>query len=508
MLITNFIKTAKENFDKVVLTDSTGISLTFGQTLTAGILLAREIAKFDGANIAILFPASVGGALAHVATAFTSKTPVGLNFIAGTNEQEHVLELCEVKTIFTSRQFIEKANIAEDRRMVFIEDVKEKTPGIRKLFTFLMCKYRSADAIASQFACYDKADKTAIILFTSGSESNPKGVPLTNYNVYATIQNYSTVFDPRSDDVILGTLPFFHVFGFAVCLWYPLLMGIGVMFHPNPTDYERLGKIVDRHRVTMLLGTSTLYRGYAKKWRREQVATVRLAFAGAEKLGDNVRERFYEKLGITILEGYGVTESSSCISANAPDNFRHGSVGTPLPDVRCKIVDPDTFDDVAPGEEGMILINGPNVMRGYYKDCGKTADAFHNGFYITGDIGRMEDRFLIITDRLKRFAKIGGEMVPLTSVEDKLSNVLDAMVDGEKRVCAVVSIPHDRKGEQIVGFVVSNEPDKLALNARLNSKGLTKLAQPDHYLSIEDIPVLPSGKVDYKSLKQIAIDRC
>ncbi len=507
MLIENFIKTAKSNFNKTVLMDSLGTSLTYGQTLTAGLLLSKHMRGFAGKNIALLFPASVGGALAYLATAFAGKTPVGINFLSDKTDQDHALELCEVKTILTSSTFIEKANIPKDPRMVFIEDLRLKTSKLEQMITFFSCKLRSEGSIINKIKDCDRPEKTAIILFTSGSESSPKGVPLSNRNIYSSIDSFSKVFDPIPEDVVLGTLPFFHVFGFVVCLWYPLIMGMGVVFHPNPTEYERLGKIVSKYKATMLLATSTLYRGFMKKWKKEQVSSVRLAFAGAEKLNENVRMKFYEKLGINILEGYGVTESCSCISADNPADFKHGSVGKPLSNVECKLVDPDTFKEVGAEEEGLILIKGPNIMKGYYKSPELTKNAFYDDYYITGDIGKFNDGFLYITDRLKRFAKIGGEMAPLTPIENKLSQILDENVEDEKRNCGVVAIPHAQKGEQIVAFVVGDAaPDKLALNAKLDGIGVTKLSQPDSFLPIEEIPMLPSGKVDYRSLKQKAID--
>jgi acyl-[acyl-carrier-protein]-phospholipid O-acyltransferase/long-chain-fatty-acid--[acyl-carrier-protein] ligase len=282
---------------------------------------------------------------------------------------------------------------------------------------------------------------------------------------------------------------------------------MGAVFHPNPTDYERLGKIVHRYRVTMLLGTSTLYRGFMKRWKREQVSSVRLAFAGAEKLSENVRKKFDEKMGITIFEAYGVTESGACITVNYPNDYCHGSVGRLMPDVQCRIVDTETYEELQPGEEGLICIKGPNVMDGYYKSPELTSQAFHDGFYITGDIGKFENGFLYITDRLKRFAKIGGEMIPLTPIEDKLSYVLDQHTESEKRSCAVTNIPHAQKGEQLIAFVVDADPDKISLNRGLDQAGLPKLSQPDHYMSIDSIPMLPSGKVDYKSIKNIAIEK-
>ena len=505
MIIENFIKKAKCDFNKTVLSDSTGMSLNFGQVLTASILLARHIKSFEGNNIAILFPSSVGGALAHIAIALTPKTPVGLNFIASKEDQEYILKLCDVKTIFTSRKFIEKAKIEEDVRMVFIEDIQEKISKSRKLLTFLSCKLRSVQSLINQFKIYDADDQTAVILFTSGTESHPKGVQLTNLNLVSSIQSYITILHEKPDDVILAALPFFHVFGFVVCLWFPLIVGAGAFFYPNPTDYERLGKIVLKHKITILLGTSTLYRGFLKRWNKDQVQSVRLAYAGAEKLNKNVREKFYQKLGINILEAYGITETCACLSANPSNDFRHGSVGKCFPVIECKIVNPDTLEEVPHGKDGLILVKGPNIMKGYYKNEEQTRLAFYKGFYITGDIGRLENDFLYITDRLKRFAKIGGEMVPLLPIEDKLSDILDENNESDTRVCAVINIPHAQKGEQIVGLVVTSNPDKLYLNSFLDQSGITKLSQPDHYLSIDTIPMLASGKVDYRSLKDLAI---
>lgn len=507
MILKSFITTAKNNFNKTVFFDSFGISLTFGQTLTGGILLSKYIRDMEGENIAVVFPPSIGGALANIATAFAGKVPVGLNFVASKEEQDYVLKICDVRSILTSKVFIEKAGIPFDKRMIFIEDIKNNISKKKKILTYLACKFRSKDSLIQEFSACDLPKKNAVILFTSGSESHPKGVPLTNQNVYTTIQNISTIFDPIPEDVFLGAMPFFHVFGFVVCLWLPLLKGLGVVFHPNPTEYEKLGRIVHDKKVTIVLGTSTLYRGFVKKWHKEQTYTIRLAYAGAEKLNSAVREKFQEKFGIPIYEAYGTTESCACISANKAYDFRHGSVGKLLPNINCKIVDVETYCEVPQGEEGLILVQGPNFMEGYYNSPELTECAFHEGYYITGDIGKFDNGFLYITDRLKRFAKIGGEMVSLSSIEDKLSCILDEITEGEKRNCAVVNIPHAQKGEQIVAFVVHPNPDKLSLNAALDKHGIIKLSQPDHYLHIDAIPLLSTGKVDYKTLKQLALQQ-
>lgn len=444
--------------------------------------------------------------MALTATAFAGKVPVGLNFIASKEEQNHMLEICNVRSILTSKVFIEKAGIPYDKRMVFIESIKEKIPKKEKTLMYLTCKFRSKQTLIKKYATDDDADKNAIIVFTSGTEANPKGVPLTNYNICSSIQNFTTVFDPISEDIFLGSLPFFHVFGFVVCLWLPLIMGRGVAFHPNPTDYEKLGKLIQKKKVTIILGTNTLYRGFIKKWKKEQATSVRLAFAGAEKLQENVRNNFYNKFGITIFEGYGTTESSACVSANSPKEYMHGSVGKLLPDIKCRIVNTDTYEEVQPGEEGLILIQGPSIMKGYYKSPELMEKAFYNGFYITGDIGRLQNGFLYITDRLKRFAKIGGEMVALSPIENKLDHLLDEHTEDENRNCAIVAIPDEQKGEQVVAFVACPNPDKQSLNTSLDALGVTKLSQPSHYIHINSIPLLPSGKVDYKKIKQLATE--
>jgi acyl-[acyl-carrier-protein]-phospholipid O-acyltransferase / long-chain-fatty-acid--[acyl-carrier-protein] ligase len=507
MIIENFITAAKNNSKKIIMKDSLGMSLNFGQIFTAGILLSKHICNFEGENIALLFPPSAGGALTYIATAFTDKVPVSLNFLASKEDQDHILKSCDVRTIFTSRTFIEKIGIPDDSRMVFIEDVRKRISGIQKLKTYLSYKTRSEYSLIQEFQEHDVPERTAAILFTSGSESNPKGVPITYHNLCSSIENFSMVFKPTPEDVILGILPFFHIFGFTVCLWFPLIKSIGVVFHPNPTEYEKLGKIVQDHKVTILLGTNTLYRGFMKRWKQEQIKSVRLAFAGAEKLQEHIRKKFYEKFGIHILEGYGLTESCSCVSVNYPHDFNPGSVGKIFPNIECKIVNPETYEVVSQGEEGLILIKGPNIINGYYNSPDLTKQSFHGDFYITGDIGKIENGFLFITDRLKRFAKIGGEMIPLSPIEHKLSIILDEHTDYEKRNCAVVSIPHTQKGEQLVAFVVHKNPDKLLLNSRLNSLHITKLSQPDHYIPIEAIPMLPSGKVDYRKLKHMALEQ-
>ncbi|MGQ3686364.1 MAG: AMP-binding protein [Candidatus Loosdrechtia sp.] len=507
MIIENFIAATKSNFKKTVMKDSLGMSLNFGQIFTASVLLSKQIRNFRGENIALLFPSSAGGALAYIATALTGKTPVCLNFLASKEDQDYILKFCDVGTVFTSKAFIERAGIPHDSRMVFIEDVRKRFSGVQKLKTYLSCKIRSEYSLIQEFKGYDDPGKTAAILFTSGSESSPKGVPVTYYNIYSSLENFSKVFKTVQEDVILGILPFFHVFGYIVCLWFPLIKNIGVVFHPNPTEYEKLGRIVHDHKVTILIGTNTLYRGFTKKWKKEQVQSVRLAFAGAEKLQEQVREKFYRKFGIRILEGYGLTESCSCVSVNYPDDFVNGSVGRIFPNIECRIVNPETYKVVSQGEEGLILIKGPNIIGSYYRSPDLNKQSFYGDFYITGDIGKIENGFLFITDRLKRFAKIGGEMVPLSPVEDKLSVILDDHSDHEKRNCAVVSIPHDQKGEQIVAFVVQKNPDKLFLNARLDTHHITKLSQPDYYISVEAIPILPSGKIDYRKLKHMALEQ-
>ncbi len=273
------------------------------------------------------------------------------------------------------------------------------------------------------------------MIFSSGSTGVPKGVMLSHYNVISNIEAMVQVFWLGAEDRIIGVLPLFHSFGFTVTLWLPLITGCGAAYHANPTDAKAIGDLVQRYRGTFLLSTPTFCAGYARKCTREQFATLRYVLVGAEKLRDAVRKLFHESFGIELLEGYGCTEMSPVVAVNAPNyeagrdsqtGGKPGTVGHPLPGVAVKIVDVETMDELGPNQEGLLLAKGANRMIGYLGQPELTSASLHGDWYRTGDLAVMDDDgFLRITDRLSRFSKIGGEMVPHLKIEEAVHELFD-----------------------------------------------------------------------------------
>jgi len=314
-------------------------------------------------------------------------------------------------------------------------------------------------------------------------------------------------------DRIMGVLPLFHSFGFTATIWLPLLAGFGAVYHPNPTDAKTIGETVRKYRATLLISTPTFYAGYLRRCTREQFASLRYLIAGAEKLRGPIAAAYQEKFGATILEGYGCTELAPVVAVNVPDvldgnekqlGHKPGTVGHPIPGVVARAVDPESGRPLGTGEEGLLLIKGPNVMLGYLKQPELTAQAIHDGWYATGDIAAVdEDGFIRITDRLSRFSKIGGEMVPHLKVEEVINHALGGIA------AAVTALPDEQRGEKLVAFYAQNGVSKEDLWERLNQSELPKLWIPkrENLHPIDALPLLGSGKVDLKKIKAMAQER-
>ncbi len=335
---------------------------------------------------------------------------------------------------------------------------------------------------------------------------------LTHHNIMSNIEALRMVFRVTLNDNICSALPFFHSLGFTGTLWFPLVSGFSATYHPNPMDGEKIAQVVREHRSTLLLATPTFLLAYLRRAKREDFATLRLVVTGAEKLKAKVADAFQEKFGIRPLEGYGATELSPVITLSLPDvemdgvaqaGAKEGSVGHPVPGVAIRVVDPETNALRKPGEPGLILVKGPNVMLGYLGRPDRSAEALRDGWYVTGDIGIMDDDgFIRITDRLSRFSKIGGEMVPHGAVEDELHNRL-----GQTGVVAVTSVPDERKGEKLVVIYARSAADAETLQHHLAESPLPNLWKPgrDCYLEVESLPILGTGKLDLKGIKEIAL---
>jgi acyl-[acyl-carrier-protein]-phospholipid O-acyltransferase/long-chain-fatty-acid--[acyl-carrier-protein] ligase len=353
----------------------------------------------------------------------------------------------------------------------------------------------------------------ATIIFSSGSTGVPKGVMLSHQNILSNVDSLARLFQMGPGDVFIGVLPLFHSFGFTGTFWFPLLMGAGVAYHPNPMDAKTVGELVETYKATMLISTPTFCHAYIRRCTTAQFASLKYAIVGAEKLRRQLADEFLEKYGIELLEGYGMTEMAPVVAVNHPAytdaegrriGNRPGSVGHPIPDVAAKIVDPETGQDLGVDREGLLLVRGPSLMLGYLDQPERTAEVMRDGWYVTGDIARIDaDGFIFITDRVSRFSKVAGEMVPHVQIEDAINAIL-----GES-AAVVTAVPDPAKGERLVAFYAHAgvEPDQL-WNA-LCATDLPRLWLPrrDNLVPIEAIPTLGTGKVDLRRIKQMALDR-
>ena len=498
-----FIEAAKRRPAAFCMADSTGQELTFARALTASLLLAGAISRTATGQryVGLLLPASVGGALANVATSLAGKVPVNLNFTAGHDAMAAAIERCGIKTILTARGFIAKAGIETIDGMVFVEDFLKAIPLATKLRTALAVKVLSAAMLARRYAPEAGPDDLATVIFSSGSTGVPKGVMLTHRNILSNIDSAMQVFKLTDTDVMLGVLPFFHAFGFTATLWLPLVNGFGVAYHPNPMDAKTIGDIAARYRGTIIISTPTFYSSYVRKIQPEQFAQLRYAIVGAEKLRQPIATAFRERFGLDLIEGYGCTEMSPVVAVNMPEP-RAGSVGRPIPGVRARVVDPVTGEGPLVSEEGMLLVSGPNRMRGYLDDPELTATVFHDEWYATGDIATIDaDGFIRITDRLSRFSKIAGEMVPHMKVEEEIQALLE-----EGHTATVVSVPDESRGERLIAFYSDPILTPAALWEKLTATSLPRLWIPkrEDLRPMESIPSLGSGKVDIQTLKKMA----
>jgi acyl-[acyl-carrier-protein]-phospholipid O-acyltransferase / long-chain-fatty-acid--[acyl-carrier-protein] ligase len=510
-----FVRTAKSRWGSFCMADSTGQRLTYGRTLVGSLLLARWLRRHAAgeSKIGLLLPASVGGALANVGTALAGKTSVNLNFTAGREAIAYAIDRCQIKTILTSRVFLKKANLDAMDGMFFVEDILRSQRSASKLAMLLAAFVLPAPILNRWLVQEADAEQLATVVFSSGSTGIPKGVMLTHRNILANVDSVNQVYELNADDVMLGVLPFFHSFGFTGTLWLPLLAGFGVVYHPNPMDAKTVGDLAGQHRATIFISTPTFCGSYIRKCQPEQFAHIRYALVGAEKLREPIAKAFKDKFGQDLLEGYGCTEMAPVVSVNTPDvvhgcehqkGVKRGTVGHPVPGVAAKIVDPVTGDGPLFGQEGLLLVKGPNLMAGYLGEPEKTAAALRDGWYVTGDIAAIDDSgFIQITDRLARFSKIGGEMVPHLKIEECINAVLD---DACTSVVTAVTDPD--RGERLVALFTDSRMTPYALWEQLCKTELPRLWLPkreDLHL-VESIPVLGTGKVDLRRAREMAVE--
>jgi acyl-[acyl-carrier-protein]-phospholipid O-acyltransferase / long-chain-fatty-acid--[acyl-carrier-protein] ligase len=513
----SFIRAARRHPRRFAMADGETPKLTFGESLVRVVFLARRLGPIwrDQNMVGILLPPSIAGSLVNWAAILMGKVPINLNYTTSNEAMASCAKQCDLKTVVTSRLFLEKMPLHPPGEIIYAEELAHNPETGDKIAAFLAAKLFPARLLEKFVGAPRKAslDDTATIIFSSGSTGEPKGVLLSHFNLASNVEQIEQVFHLHKGDSIMGILPFFHSFGFLGTLCLPPLAGIGVVFHPSPLDAGAICALVAKYSVSMLLSTPTFLNSYTRRCPPESFGSLRIVMAGAEKLPERIAQAFEDHFGIRPLEGYGCTECSPVVAVNTYDfraayfrqiGGKRGTIGHPLPGIGVRIVDPDSGEALPADKPGLLLVRGPNIMVGYLNRPEKTQEVLRDGWYNTGDIATEdEDGFLRITDRLSRFSKIGGEMVPHIKVEEKLHELLEA----EGQVLAVTAIPDEKKGERLVVIHTLNDEELHEAQGKLAKSDLPALWKPraDQFVFAEKLPYLGTGKLDLRKLREMAM---
>lgn len=523
------LRSWKQRGGRLKAADSTGAEASGRQLLLRTLVLRRVLARDLLGNdqcVGVLLPPSVAGVATNVALSFDRRVAVNLNYTASSDVLNQCIATAGIRKVLTSRKFMAKFGFQLDAEVIYLEDIRPLV--------------RTTDKVAAAVAAYAvppqlleralglhkiKTDDLLTVVFTSGSTGAPKGVMLSYGNIGHNVDAIGTAIQLTDDDTVFGILPFFHSFGYAVTLWGAMTLSPAGVYHFNPLDARTVGKLVERYKATVLLGTPTFLRGYLRRVPPEHFASLDVVVVGAEKMPADMFEAFEKRFGVRPIEGYGATELSPLVSVNIPPSRSHakhqpdrreGSVGRPVMGVAAKIVDPETAAEVADDGEGMLMISGPNVMQGYMGRPDLTDEVIFDGWYRTGDMARIDsDGFIHITGRHSRFSKIGGEMVPHLRVEEELVRMVEEDVsaepesggdDKDRPVLMVTSVADERKGERLIVLhrPISKTPEQL--RAGLIASGMSNLWLPgtDAFFEVDEIPLLGTGKLDLKAAQQMA----
>lgn len=497
LLHQQFVRNAKRLGNKPAIIDkTTGRDVSYSKALIAALILVKKFSRFDKGFIGIMIPTSAGCALASVAALMSGRIPVMINYSTGAEANaKYAQKKCNFRTIIASKALLEKINCPVIEGMVLIEDIMAGVTTGDKLKAALKSKL-PVNMILNSLQ-KGTEDDTAVILFTSGSEKDPKAVQLTHKNISSNIENFGNYINLYESDILLANLVFFHVFGLTVNLWVTFYYGMTMVTYANPLDFQTICNIARDEKPTIMVGTPSFFWGYLHKSEPGDFKSLRIMVAGADKCPDALRQGYIEKHGVTLLEGYGATETSPVVSVNSHVNNKPGSIGKVLPNVHVKIINFETGEECKPMEVGKIMVKGENVMKGYYDDPELTAEAIVEGWYNTGDMGYLdEDGYLYHAGRFKRFAKIGGEMVSLVKVENTLEKHLPVGVS-----CCVVEVSDQTKGSSIVA-TVTIEVNKTEILKKMGDE-LPNIALPKQFLVIKELPMMGTGKIDFRSVTKI-----
>ncbi len=522
-----WLHTAKRTPGAVSVIESSGTRLTNRRLIAAVLLFTGRVRRLaPEPALGILLPASGACAIANLAGLMAGKQVVNLNYTASPEAVRAAIAAAGIRHVITAERFLKRLSgrgidLSAAFGAVTLHPMEELRAGMGRaesLGTLALATALPARALLALFGQHTRPTDTAAILFSSGSEGTPKGVELTHRNIMANLRQISDMLNTESRDIIMANLPPFHAFGLTVTTFLPLVEGIPIVCHPDPTDAFGTAKAIARHRATVLCSTSTFLRLYTKnrKVHPLMLESLRIVVAGAERLAPDVREAFVLKFQRPIFEGYGATETTPVASVNVPDTLdldnwkiqtgsRPGTVGMPLPGTSFRVVDPVSLATLSPGTDGLILIGGVQVMKGYLKSPDQTAAAVTEldgrRWYRTGDKGHLDpDGFLTIVDRYSRFAKVGGEMISLGAVEEQVRR---ALAQPELEL-ATVSLPDEKKGERIL-LLVAADLDWEALRRALLAAGVNPLSIPAEMRRVDAIPKLGSGKTDFSGVRRLAL---
>jgi acyl-[acyl-carrier-protein]-phospholipid O-acyltransferase/long-chain-fatty-acid--[acyl-carrier-protein] ligase len=507
----------RRRFSTAIIDGMDHSQLSRAKLLGAAAALSRYLReKFPDRRIAIVLPAGKGSMVANLAVILAAKVTVDLNFTAGRSANESASKNADIRVAITATQFMERVkDFPWPQEILKLDQVLPQLKA-QILFWWMMSIFVPGFLLRRWLQVPKRGGHDeAVLLFTSGSSGEPKGVVLSHRNVVGNVSQFRELLDAKKEDAILATLPFFHSFGCTVTLWFPLMEGVRIVTYPTPLEVAKNASLIEKYKLTLLLATPTFLRGYLRKAEPQQLRSLRLIITGAEKLPLDLAKAFEERFQQHVFEGYGLTETSPVVSVNLPEpeptrpgeqvqpSSRLGSVGKMAPGIAAEIREPETGKKLSLHETGMVWFRGVNIFEGYLHDEKRTADVLHDGWLKTGDIGRFdEDGFLYIEGRLSRFSKIGGEMVPHESIEHKIIDLF-GLAGRDERAIAIMGVQDEAKGEALV-LLTAVDVDLPQLRDKLRDAGVPNLWIPKKVCRVEAIPVMASGKLDLRKCQALA----
>jgi acyl-[acyl-carrier-protein]-phospholipid O-acyltransferase/long-chain-fatty-acid--[acyl-carrier-protein] ligase len=524
------------------LADSSGAELDGSGLLARSLVfrrvLRREVLGEDERMVGVLLPPSVAAVVANAALTIDCRVTVNLNYTMTPELIDDCIRQCGIRHVLSSRKIMERLGLRLGAEVVYLEDFRDRVRPSDKLAAAAMAWLMPLPQLERHLGLTDLGeDDLLTVIFTSGSTGRPKGVMLTHRNIGSNVGAVARLVRLADTDVMVGVLPLFHAFGYTATMWTVLMLAPKGVYHYSPLEAREVGKLCRQHKGTIMISAPTFLRSYLRRCEPEDFAKLDVVVTGAERLAPEVAAAFEQRFGVRPVEGYGTTELSPIVSSNIPPSraigahwekgsdlisaqhpsgrsgksdrppfsVKDGTVGRPLLDVAVKVVDLDTGADLGPNRSGMLLVSGPNVMKGYLGRPDLTAEVIHDGWYTTGDVATIDDEgFITITGRISRFSKLGGEMVPHLRVEEAIAKVLALGEDDLKMV--VTAVPDPKKGERLVVLYTELGRDPEAVCRALAAGGLPPLwiPSPESFRRVAAIPTLGTGKLDLKRVKDLA----